>query len=118
MGGMATNGISSRTSLSRCRDEYILCISLFLLTWTCHSLSRIWTSTDSRWTIPTALSIIDDHTANLDKYTSLIEENDFYAIDCLVGTKQIRPLTALAQSAGGHFYNFYPIGVAVLARHS
>ena len=27
----------------------------------------------------------------------------------------IRPLKSLAQCANGHFYNFYPIGVAVLA---
>ncbi len=95
--------------------DYVLCIGLFFVTWIFHSTSRVWTSTDSRWTIPTAVSIIDDHTARLDKYVTLIEQNNFYAIDCVVGKTQIRPLTSLAQCPGRQFYNFYPIGIPVLA---
>jgi hypothetical protein len=60
-----------------------VCGVLFVFVWTTHSVSRNWTSSDSRWTIPTALSVIDDHTAKLDKYSELIEQSDFCAIDCV-----------------------------------
>jgi len=97
------------------RVEIAICAGLFFAVWFSHALSRNWTSTDSRWTIPTALSILDHRSARLDQYAPLIEQDKFYAIDCLKGSTVIRPLHSLTQCAGGHLYNFYPIGVPVLA---
>lgn len=97
------------------RLDVTICAALFFMVWFCHALSRNWTSTDSRWTIPTALSILDRHSARLDHFAPLIEQDKFYAIDCVKDSTVIRPLHSLAQCAGGHLYNFYPIGVAVLA---
>jgi hypothetical protein len=97
------------------RSDVGICFAIFVFVWLSHASSRTWTSSDSRWTIPTALNIIDRGSANLDNYASMVEQNNFYAIDCVIGETTIRPLKSLAQCAGGHLYNFYPIGVAVLA---
>jgi len=108
------DGKQPTSHLSR-QHDLALCCCLLVAVWIAHATSRTWTSTDSRWTIPTALSIINDHTASLDRYASLIAQDNFYAIDCVTGQTVIRPVKSLAQCTNGHFYNFYPIGVDVLA---
>jgi hypothetical protein len=79
-----------------------------------HALSPALTSGDSRWTVPVALSLLERGDTNLDEYLDLIRENGYYAAEC------IRPPGAVVGSAmgdctGGHIYNWYPIGVPVLA---
>src|SRR5581483_10097604 len=115
MDAMVTGDGKQPTSHLSRQHDLALCCCLLVAVWIAHATSRTWTSTDSRWTIPTALSIINDHTASLDRYASLIAQDNFYAIDCVTGQTVIRPVKSLAQCTNGHCYNFYPIGVDVLA---
>jgi hypothetical protein len=46
----------------------------------------------------------------------LIKQNEFYAVLCVgIDKKVIQPLSSLDQCRDGHLYNFFPIGVALLA---
>jgi len=73
-------------------------------------------SGDSRWTIPTALSIIHRHTADLRDFTPAIVKTHFYMMECVAAdhTRQY-PLTSLDQCEVGRMYAFNPVAVPVLA---
>ena len=64
-----------------------------------HGISPIRQSSDSRWTIPTAMSIIAEGNTNLDEYEDLIEQHRHYNI----------------LSIDGHKYARYSIGVPLVA---
>ncbi len=57
------------------------------------------TVADSRWNIPTAMSIIDEGNTDLDEYKQLLEDNDYYQIEVI----------------NGHYYSRFPIGPSVIA---
>jgi hypothetical protein len=73
-------------------------------------------SGDSRWTIPTALSMLHRHSADLREFTPAIVKTHFYLMEC-VGPDHRRqyPLTSVEQCDGGRFYAFNPVAVPVLA---
>jgi hypothetical protein len=74
------------------------------------------TSFDSRWTVPTALSLLHHGDANLDEYLPLLVSNRFYGIECVTATKfHTYPLTDASQCPAGHYYNFYPVAVPLMA---
>ena len=108
---------STRLPFSRDNTRDVsISLLILLVTWSCHSASRVRTSTDSRWTVPTALNLIDHGTSRLDNYALLIKQNEFYAVLCVgIDKKVIQPLSSLDQCRDGHLYNFFPIGVALLA---
>lgn len=54
---------------------------------------------DSRWTIPTSLSIIEEGNIDLDEFGQLLQRNDFYEIE----------------EIGGHYYSTFPVGSSILA---
>jgi len=72
---------------------------IFFVVFVAHFDSKVVTSSDSRWTIPTALSIIKEHNTNLDEYRNLIIANQYYAID----------------SVNGHLYSKFSIGTTLLS---
>jgi hypothetical protein len=55
-------------------------------------------SFDSRWTIPVALSLLDHGDTNLDEYAATID-----------------PADHTIERVNGHYYNWYPVTVPVLA---
>lgn len=71
----------------------------FAMTFAVHLLSPVVTSFDSRWTIPTALSIIEEGNTNLDEYQHEPDFNNHYAI----------------KISHGHYYSLYPIGTSIVA---
>jgi hypothetical protein len=74
-------------------------VFVFLLVWLIHAESSVITSGDSRWFLPTAVSIIEHGNINLDEYAERIEEDEFYGIEAV----------------DGHYYNQFPIGTALLS---
>jgi len=76
-------------------------------------LSHIATSFDSRWTVFIAMSIWNHRDTNLDEYPAAIEQNNFYALECVDSQGRVR--TGPPENCEGHWYDSYPIGGAVLA---
>ncbi len=71
--------------------------AVLLVVFVVHALSPIKTSWDSKWSIPTAQSIIREHNTRLDEYAK--ETAGDYAV------ARVR----------GHIYNAYPLGPALVA---
>ena len=53
---------------------------------------------DTTWALPTALSLIHEGNADLNEFSTLVEESNYYAI----------------QTIDGNYYNFFPVGTSVL----
>jgi len=88
--------------------------AVFAFVFVAHALSPVLTSGDSRWTVPVALSLLERGDANLDEYLDLIRANGYYAAECVRPPDAVMG-PAMGDCAGGHIYNWYPIGVPVLA---
>jgi hypothetical protein len=73
--------------------------ALFLAVFAVHVASPVMTSWDSRWSIPTAVSIVREGNTDLDEYRATIAAQDYYGID----------------RTGGHLRTFFPVGVSLLA---
>jgi hypothetical protein len=74
------------------------------------------TSFDSRWTVHTALSLLHHGDVDLDEYLPLLERDRFYGIECVTATKaRTYGLTSASQCPAGHYYNFYPVAVPMMA---
>jgi len=80
------------------KNIWILLI-LFLLVFCTHYESNVVTPSDSRWTIPTAFSILKEHTSSLDQYHDQLLWSQYYAID----------------SVNHHYYSKFPIGTTLIA---
>ena len=77
------------------------------------------TSFDSRWTIHAALSLSHHGEVNLDEHLPLLVDSQFYAIECVSESKaRTHPLARAGQCPAGHYYNFYPMAVAMMAAPS
>ncbi len=87
-------------------------MALFLVTFIVHSASPISTSFDSRWTIPTAISLLDHGDTNLDEYSGLLEKDHDYSVECVNADGTI---VRAALCPKGHSYNYYPVAVPLLA---
>lgn len=71
----------------------------FIMVFAVHLLSPVVMSSDSRWTIPTALSIIKEGNTDLDEYQHEPDFNNHYAI----------------KLTRGHYYSIFPIGTSIIA---
>lgn len=71
---------------------------LFLAVFAAHYASPVTTSMDSRWTIPTAVSLIRERNSDLDEYATPEFDSDF----------------RIAKT-GNHYHSIYPIGTSALA---
>ena len=84
---------------------------LFFVVFFVHSLCPIGSMFDSRWTIPVALSLLDRGDTNLDEYSALIEKDDHYAVECVEPDGTL----SFGTCKNGHYYNWYPVAVPVMA---
>jgi hypothetical protein len=84
--------------MKRLRSAIIL-VSIFFSVFISHLGSRNITSFDSKWSIPTALSIIKEGNTDLDEYKEMLEKSNYDAIERI----------------DGHYYTLYPIGVSIIA---
>ena len=89
---------SSQESRSTHRREVAASILLFALVFAVYASSRVITSSDSRWTLHVAMSIIKEGDVALDEYSEVIAKNDEAAITY----------------ADGRPYNRFPLGTPLL----
>lgn len=82
----------------RPRRPWLLPLGVFFGVWLIHSASPVYNVFDSRWTLQTAMSLRCEHDADLDEYAASVEPGDYRV-----------------QQAGGHLYNVYPLGPALVA---
>ena len=78
-------------------SQAILSVLVFFAVFFAHFAGPTVAMTDSRWYIPTAMSMIKEGNANLDEYKGIMADRDY-------GIRDIN----------GHIYNDFPIGVSVL----
>lgn len=64
-----------------------------------HGLSGVISSADSKWSIPTAVSILKEGDTDLNEYQASFEENDYRAL----------------VEINGRYYTFFPIGASLIA---
>ncbi|MGD0917232.1 MAG: hypothetical protein ABSB22_12325 [Thermodesulfobacteriota bacterium] len=79
--------------------DFLFCLILFFLVFIGHLVSRNITSVDSKWSIPTAMSIIKEGNTHLDEYGEILQKNNYSA----------------TQEIDGHYYSIFPVGVSLLA---
>ena len=80
------------------RAAFILTFSILVSLTAIYIASPIKTPADSRWSIHTAMSLIEGHGGDLSDYMLVLKNNDFYAIEY----------------PGGRPHTMFPIGVSVL----
>lgn len=89
---------------------------VFLVVFLTHGLSPIATSSDSRWTVPLALSLLRERNADLDEYRQDLEAHRFQGIQCVGPEKQAgAPSPEKGCPPGARSYYSYPIGTSVVA---
>ena len=81
------------------RVAFILTFSILVSLTAIYIASPIKTQANSRWSIHTAMSLIEGHGGDLSDYMPVLKKNDFYAIEY----------------PGGRPRTMFPIGVSVLA---
>ncbi len=98
------------------RRTLALAAGVFLFVLLVYLVSPNATPFDSRWVVHTATSLIHERNANLDEYLPLLEHDHFYAIECVpLHGPRLYPIYSREQCPDGHYYNFYPIAVPLLA---
>lgn len=76
-----------------------LLAGLFFVIFFAYITSPNITSFDSRWSIPTAVSMIKQGNADLNEYPDLLKKEDYYHI----------------LQVNGHYYSYFPIGASLIA---
>ncbi|HYW42994.1 MAG TPA: hypothetical protein VE959_09060 [Bryobacteraceae bacterium] len=74
-----------------------------------------FTSFDSYWTVPTALALIGHGTTAVDDYVASAPPGARYAVECVPPHATGVAYNLADGCPGGHWYNFYPVGVPLLA---
>lgn len=90
--------------------------ALFLVVFLTHGLSPIGTSSDSRWSVPLALSLLRERNTDLDEYHRDLKAHRFQGIQCVGPEKQVSESspTEGCPPASRAYYS-YPIGASVIA---
>src|SRR6266851_862345 len=82
----------------RCVSKRWLSAAVFLVVWIGYLPGNLICS-DSMWSIPTAVSLLDHGDADLDEYLPMLRERQF----------------AFIRPAGGHYYTVYPLATSIMA---
>jgi hypothetical protein len=88
---------------------------LFLAALFIYSVCPPFTSLDSYWTVPTALSLIRHGSTAVDDYVAAAPPTARLTLECVPAEGPAFRYHSGAGCPGGHWYNFFPTGVAVLA---
>lgn len=88
---------------------------LFLSALLIYSVCPPFTSFDSYWTVPTALSLIRHGSTAMDGYVAAAPPTARLALECVPAGGPAFPYQSGAGCPGGHWYNSFPAGVPVLA---
>lgn len=78
--------------------KWTVAAAVFVVAWVCYLPGNLGCA-DSMWSIPTAVSLIDEHNPDLDEYLAILRARRF------LFTQQIH----------GHYYTVYPLGTSIMA---
>ncbi len=83
-----------------------------------HVYSRNITPFDSRWVVPSALSLLHQGNLDLDEYKDRLEANSYYAAECVEPggrwTYLVDKPRDVQRACAGHYHYYYPLAVPVL----
>jgi hypothetical protein len=102
--------VTNPGSSTKWRWPALIFFSVLLL----HLVSPVTLSGDSRWSIFVAHSLIAHGDTNLDEYLEEIQKHDYYSVECVRDGREILGAD-MGDCAGGHIYNWYPIGPPLIA---
>jgi len=88
---------------------------LFLAALVIYAACPPFTSYDSYYTVPTALALIHHGTTAVDAWVPSAPPVSYYALECVPPHGPAIPYADAAGCPGGHWYNFYPVAVGVIA---
>jgi hypothetical protein len=97
------------------RSRHLTGLWLFLAVLFLYSICPPFTSYDSYWSVPTALSIIRHGSTAVDEFVPSAPPDSHDGLECVPA---VGPPVRYGQAhgcPGGHWYSFHPIGVPVLA---
>jgi len=97
------------------RADLLTAAALLLFTFVVYAVSPVATPFDSRWSVPTDISILDHGDTDLNEYLPLIERQRFYGIECVSATGRKFPIHSAEECPDGKYYAFHPVAVPVLA---
>ncbi len=81
------------------RNNIIYCSVVFFTIFLAYITSPIITPYDSRWSVHTSMSIIQEGNTDLDEYKDELIENEYYVVEKI----------------GDHYYSVFPVGTSLLA---
>jgi hypothetical protein len=90
-------------------------LRLFLAALAVYGVCPPFTSYDSYWSVPTALSLLRHGTTQVDEFVAGSPKTSHYALECVPAEGKAVLHKAAGGCVGGHWYNFYPLGVSLLA---
>jgi hypothetical protein len=96
--GVVSNSSGTSAPTPKARAGVALSLGIFAILLAIYALSTVRTSSDSRWSLHTAMSMVRGHGGDLTEYLPALKKHDFYAIEYPDG----RPHT------------YFPIGVSIL----
>jgi hypothetical protein len=100
------------------RKEILTALALGLLVFLVHAASPNSTSFDSRWTIHTAVSLIEEGNTDLNEFEPALARDGFYLAECVDSRGRSRLLGGADRLCDGRLYHYYPVAVPLLAAPS
>jgi hypothetical protein len=87
---------------------------LFGAVWLVYSICPPFLSYDSYWSVATAVSLMEHGSARVDQYVAGAPRVADYGLECVPREGPAVAKPALEGCPGGHWYNNFPLGTAVL----
>ena len=88
---------------------------LFTAVWGVYSICPPFLSYDSYWSVATAVSLMEHGSTRVDQFVAGAPRQADYGLECVPANGPAVAKPALEGCPGGHWYNNFPLGTAVLA---
>lgn len=90
-------------------------VRLALFVWLVYSVCPPFTSYDSYWSVPTAVSILSHGTTNVDEFVATAPRDALGGLECVPANGPPLHYEEADSCRGGHWYNLYPLAVSIFA---
>jgi hypothetical protein len=90
-------------------------IRLALFVWLVYSVCPPFTSYDSYWSVPTALSILEHGTTSVDEFVAAAPRDARWGLECVPAGGPPFHYWEVSGCPDGHWYNLYPLAVSLFA---
>ena len=89
-------------------------LCLFAAVWLVYSICPPFLSYDSYWSVATAVSLLEHGSTRVDQFVAGAPRQADYGLECVPAEGPALAKPALEGCPGGHWYNNFPLGTAVL----